>query len=485
MDRFMDATQKAIGFLRNGVHPKHVLAYREILRKKDIDAFAVCMVSRERREYDVSLRVYCFEDYLEKYWNSLDRDCLFDYQKLYDEYNLWEIYYTDRYMRYKYDYNEASKIIVGLIDFWEEIFSSEHVLCLVNDVIIGAYNFIGMIVGKKYNVEYISLPTARQGRNMTFFSICEGWRNEVFERLMRNGYRASQDEYFAAEKYIKDYIEKKREPLYMEKARISDKLSSQLVRVIKKVRKIHFLWDGHYNRPYDTMTYKSQKNVIKPFMVWYRRKEMFKFFSSPDFELDKFILFPLHYQPEASTCVYARKYENQLFFIEQLSKSIPAGLKIYVKEHSTLPGSRALAFYREVQKYPNIKLISPMENIHELIRNATYLVVLTSTAGFEALMYGKPVFVCGDVFYENFSGVRRIHDVFDQKKEFLNPPIQNREEYINQMACYLKTLNICSTVEEQFQEESPENLSRLQNQTIASILKYLEEIHHDYGQFRK
>ncbi len=467
--------RKSIGFLRSGTHPQNLLSYKKILNRQSIDVFAVCDGYSEKNQYDSSLKIYCFEDWLKDNWNYFKTKDLKKYQDKYSKYCLWEIYYTDRYIRYKYSYEEAVLILIGLITFWENIFSNENVVCIASDCIIGAYNFFGMIVGEKYGVRYVSFPTSRTKQYVTYFSEEEGYRNVILKKFLDENYCPSEIEIENTRKYIEDYILNKNQPFYIKSSvNQSKKFFNTLMQLAKKINKISYLWDGRFSDRYDTRLYKSRWSFLEPVWESIRVRFVWKYFERPDFDNDRYVLFPLHFQPEASTCVYARKYENQLFFLEQLAKSIPAGMVIYVKEHSVRIGHRPLSFYKEVKKYPNIKLISPKVNIHDLIKKSEFLVVLTSTAGYEALMYGKPVFVCGNVFFEDFSGVKVIHDIFDEKESFYTPPEQDRELYIRQMACYLKSLNVCSTVEEQLFDEDKKTLKKLQETTIKSLLDYLD-----------
>lgn len=466
--------QRKIGFVRNGTHPENLKAYQKILKDENIGVFGICLDSRERDEYDKKITKYCFEDWLRDTWDSIDIRALGSYQKKYSTYNLWEIYYTDRYIRYKYDYDGAVHVLIGMIQFWENIFENENVLCIAADCIIGAYNFLGMIVGGKYGVKYISFPTARIKKYMTYFSEKEGYDDIILKKLLDDNYIATEAEIASAENYVNTYIANKAQPFYINNPVMKPyKIFKMFKALGGRINHIPYLWNGTFNNKYSVMRYRARWAFTEPFKEKIRSRFIIKYFHDPDYKKDQYALFPLHFQPEASTCVYARKYENQLFFLEQLAKSIPAGLKIYVKEHSVRLGHRPLKFYHELEKYPNIKLIRPDESIHDLIKNSQYLVVLTSTAGFEALMYEKPVFVCGDVFYENFSGVKKIQDVFSQKEEFLNPPQQDREKYMNQMACYLKTINVCSTVEEQLKDETPDALINLQKESMKALLDYM------------
>lgn len=463
----------SIGFTRSGTHPLNLLAYQKILSKEGIRVFAVCEGEIEKKEYGSDLQVYCFEQWLKSHWGELKCKNLETYQKKYPDINLWEIFYTDRYIRYKYNYNDAVKFIIGMIRFWEEILETEKASYLISDCIIGAENFLGMIVGKKMGIPYISIVCGRNEKNKSFFSCNEGFRNMEFNRLMESGYVATDEENRLAEQFINSYKDSKKQPFYMKNTVMqSRRLCSTFWAYIKKVKHVYYLFDGRFYNKFNPQLYHSRRERMEPALEPIRRMYIKKYFQNPDYRED-YILYPLHFQPEASTCVYARKYENQLFFIEQLAKSIPVGKILYVKEHSVRVGHRPISFYKQILKYPNVKLIAPGADIHTLIQNSAFLIVLTSTAGFEALMYEKPVFVCGDVFYEGFSGVKKIRDVFDEKESFLIPPKQDRKRYMNQMACYLKTLKVCTTREEPLYECSKKELRSLQKLSMKCLLDYL------------
>jgi hypothetical protein len=123
---------------------------------------------------------------------------------------------------------------------------------------------------------------------------------------------------------------------------------------------------------------------------------------------EQFILFPLHFQPEATTMVYAPFYENQLAVAENVAKSLPAGYRLYVKEHKAMWGKRPFWFYRNLKAIPSIRLISPTIDIHELLRRCAVVVTITSTTGLEAIFYGKPVICLGNIFYDIFDCVCKV-----------------------------------------------------------------------------
>jgi hypothetical protein len=112
-----------------------------------------------------------------------------------------------------------------------------------------------------------------------------------------------------------------------------------------------------------------------------------------------FAYYPLHVDPEASTIVSAPMYTNQLAVVEALVKGLPLGMSLLVKEHVPMLGQRPPAFYARLKRMPGVKLISPFENSVSLIKRAAFTCVINGTAGWEAILLGKPVIVIGQPHY--------------------------------------------------------------------------------------
>jgi hypothetical protein len=115
-----------------------------------------------------------------------------------------------------------------------------------------------------------------------------------------------------------------------------------------------------------------------------------------------YIYYPLHVEPEATTAILSSHMSNQLFFIEQIAKGMPAGFKLLVKEHQPMLGRRPKGFYQRLTAFPDVHLISPFDDNFSLIKKAKAVCVLTGTAGWEAIMLGVPVIVVG---YAQYLGI--------------------------------------------------------------------------------
>lgn len=148
---------------------------------------------------------------------------------------------------------------------------------------------------------------------------------------------------------------------------------------------------------------------------------------------EKFIYFPLHFQPEATTLIYGKWYVDQVNLIEKIAQSIPLTHTLYVKEHPFGYGNRNLSFYKRIKRIPNVRLIGPYENNFDLIKNCSLLTTITGTSGWEALLLGKPVITFGNVFFnvcEETVKVTNIMELPEIIEENLDRKV-NEQDVIN------------------------------------------------------
>jgi hypothetical protein len=113
----------------------------------------------------------------------------------------------------------------------------------------------------------------------------------------------------------------------------------------------------------------------------------------------KYVYFPLHVDPEASTMVMSPSHTDQLSIIEALAKSAPSEMIVVVKEHLPMLGRRPRGFYKRISQMPRVALVGPEKNGIALIKNSSIVAVITGTAVWEAIMLQIPALVIGESPY--------------------------------------------------------------------------------------
>ena len=84
-------------------------------------------------------------------------------------------------------------------------------------------------------------------------------------------------------------------------------------------------------------------------------------------------------------------YVNQTALIEMLSRVLPYGYTLYVREHPHWPKTYPYSYLKKCKAYPNVRLLSPNISIHDVLRGSRGVIVYNSNTAIEALMHGKPV----------------------------------------------------------------------------------------------
>ncbi len=140
--------------------------------------------------------------------------------------------------------------------------------------------------------------------------------------------------------------------------------------------------------------------------VWRRRTDMrrLKALSKPlsTLEGESFVYYPLHTEPETALQTLSPEYFFQLSCIAALSRDLPAGVILAVKETYEAIGRRPADFYRQLADFKNVVIIDMMELELEVVRRAAIVATITGTGGFEGAVMGKPVITFGRHNQYNF-----------------------------------------------------------------------------------
>ena len=135
----------------------------------------------------------------------------------------------------------------------------------------------------------------------------------------------------------------------------------------------------------------------------------------PDLNL-KYLYYPLHYQPERSSCPEGSVFADQQLLIGLIADRLPSDTWLYVKEHPSqfmvTRGAlgRPPLFYEDISNHPRVVLVDDSFSSRQLIDHSLAVVTLTGTAGLEALLRGRPALIFGYAWYRHFPGVYALED---------------------------------------------------------------------------
>ena len=153
---------------------------------------------------------------------------------------------------------------------------------------------------------------------------------------------------------------------------------------------------------------------------------------------ERFLLYPLHFHPEASTSILAGTYLDEYEVIRNIAFNLPEGLRLYVKDHVSAWAYPNLDFYSRLRSLPNVRVLHPEAPTKKLIRDSEAVITLTSTVGYEALLLRKRVFLYGEVFYSFHKGVARVENpaqLHELLSVQLEKPIDWDENYNEDFVC--------------------------------------------------
>jgi len=155
-------------------------------------------------------------------------------------------------------------------------------------------------------------------------------------------------------------------------------------------------------------------------------------------ENEKFIYFPLGVDEERNLLIAAPFYTNQLEVIRNISKSLPIGYVLYVKENpaQSIRFWRNISEYQEIIDIPNVRLFHPNVSAETFYEKCSLVITIGGTSGFDAAFYAKPSIIFTDLGYSILPSVSQLNSIEELPKmiqESLEKKVNNNdlEKYLN------------------------------------------------------
>jgi len=372
-------------------------------------------------------------------------------------------FFTDRFFG-SFTLEERRIILSKEIVFWDRIFEKYKPVALINEVIAIEISEVMYIEATKRNIRYfgwmVSPFELRQ-----FYWLSNPYFSSLDEKIFKE--LPDDDSVVFAENYFQKINEEANvKPFY------ASGLASRynffmflkwLALLILKMIKSGFNYKmNRFLKAYycDKTAYKTKLvNYINSILCSYNK-------INENFEI---VFYPLHYEPEASILYMSEYYEDQIGLIRNLAKCLTNNQILVVKEHPQQPGMLLSKSYRQLRKrLSNIAFLPAEYSTKKIIQLSELVITQTSTAGWEALILGKPVIVIGKVFYDKYPEINIFSDF-----ENLKTMIHNKQYQIPQKE---DTLRFIAQVWNYCQEGNPYPHTELYNpENIKRIVNSIEQ----------
>lgn len=293
-------------------------------------------------------------------------------------YAFWAPYFPRSVFSKKANYWRILEGISAQYEFFEDVFKRNEI-----DLVIGGSKIVADVcrhldICQRYLAPY-------KYKSYAYWGVNEFWESD-----------AIRDVYLLMDS---TEIEPDTEP-HMEYTGVIQRTSRKklLHRVVFDISYMVMRRLYHKVRGYEKARgYLLKDEIAYSLRFWWRlrRIERFTEVTAKDLGSYEFLFFPLHLEPERATTTFSPEFFDQMFAILSISKELPAGKFLVVKEHLYSIPVRPKHFYRQLKELHNVLIANPFDLSSEYIKKSIGVVALTGTAGFEAAITGKPVISFG------------------------------------------------------------------------------------------
>lgn len=376
-----------------------------------IEPIFVTMTSQERKYLEEKgWKVYgCFE---EEYRDLQKAEFSGSYLKT--------SFKSDRFLQ-RFDQDKRLEILGKEISFWSRILDSTSPDFLVNETVAVEIAEVMAIESDKRGIPFYTyllgfLPN-------TFY-----WKPDPFSGRMQDmkSIVPSAEDLDMASHYIRNVREKEQRPFYV----------SGIKRDNNGIKTFLYAYKSYL---------KSQKENHRENANCYFKYEDYTIFSKKRYEIKKaslfnkydrieeinnkgLIFYPMHLEPEATLNYFVEENYDQDLLISMLTGCIKNNQVLVVKEHPQQQGMLMTKRYQVLKShFSNLVYLPSYVSSFEILKKCDAVVTLTSTAAWEALIFEKPVFVLGRIFFDQCPGAIRIDSLKQLKselrKEFYTLPL--------------------------------------------------------------
>jgi hypothetical protein len=340
---------------------------------------------------------------------------------------------SDRFLG-RYSYAKRLEILGKEISFWRRLMEEYSPAAAVNELVAIEISEVLLIECRARGIRYLA------GMHCVFDEYFYWLKNPM---TLSGAYlphvEPGPSSLELARKYVRDLRERDYKPFYVKNLSARRSLRPLAIGAVKllgwKLRKAASAISGGFQ--YEVYDDEYAKRVAVYVKSLYRRYD-----SLGDLPAGaEVIYFPLHQEPEATLNYMSEFYSNQAATIENILKCLGEGQVLVVKEHPVDKGSLLRSKFWRLRRGCSGLYFLPAE-VHgrEVLAAAHRVVTLASTAGWEAALIGKPVYVLGETFYDRsevatpVSDFRALKIALRTRPGSASPDTQSIERFIASMA---------------------------------------------------
>ena len=391
---------------------------------------------------DASSDNFYFDEFFKNNYHNCD-DSL--YESTWEESLFSDI---DRVITKNSNINHTSEYWIkaknSLDKFFEQIIVEKNIDFVLYENVSNSFEYSAYRVANKYDRKYIALSSCRiPGRYELHTSIIDR-EVELISNLRNTPINSEELDWYESYRENISTVQ----PDYMvdsatSKTRYKDIFNPNNLKKFTKAIKAH----RSYDHQYDYMNGSPLFSILQSLQYSIKRntntKGLEQYYLTSEtlrkaIEVDEFYIYPMHYHPESSTSVLAPSYTNEFNNILNISNNLPFGTYLYVKDHTNAVGVQSTDFYKKIQLLPAVKLVHHKVNIKNLIIKSKGVITINSTAGYEALMLGKPVILLGRVLYESFKNVYFVNNFSEIYDTIKTIGKVDSEEVLKDIIAYYK-----------------------------------------------
>ena len=356
-----------------GAELTHFCIAYALQKKFDADYYAVIDITKkpkvffQKQELVKFDKVWYFFDHVKKQNKKPDYNYLSNFEKKYGI-NLWKLAINERIFYRFYNFHKFTS---------EQICSILEQECKLYEKILDDIKpdfLITKDASRHHHQLFIKLCEARGVKNIVLSRTTLGYKiilskeSHIFDNI--DDFRSIQSkgrnfkelqEYFQSFSFLKSVTKT------FEKRKNMQTISGA---------KNYLFSDNHENLEQYYYFGRTKFNVIKYQITSSINSRLRKNFLdkhsvyNPDYNVP-FAYFPLHVDMERPLLIGAPFFTNQIEVIRHIIKSLPVGIRLYVKESPAAITRewRKISDYKEILNIPNVTLIHPSVQAKELLEN--------------------------------------------------------------------------------------------------------------------